>query len=109
MLRNYLEMQGLQVWEAETAALAVSVLESGNADVVIAPVEHGSGIGTEVLRQVRASASLSHIPVLGTRRRNGRPGEGLGFDAVVCAGDREEIAAFIEARATERAMAQEAK
>jgi two-component system, chemotaxis family, chemotaxis protein CheY len=65
IVRNLLkELEFTNIDEAEDGAVALSKLQSGQFDFVISDWNMPNMTGIELLRAIRADASLKHLPVL---------------------------------------------
>jgi len=93
LIRNYLELAGHPVVEAENGSDAMDKLGRLTVSAVVTSLAFTSGNGKKLVEQMRSQPSLSRIPVVAlcNTPEEMRAGEGGPFDACVDRFDRETL------------------
>lgn len=84
LVKNYLESEGFEVITAENGLEALERLQEHTIDVVVSDIEMPGMNGIELVRAIRASETLCHLPVIAltslTGEKNIEKGLRAGFD-----------------------------
>lgn len=95
VVKSYLESDGYEVITAENGREAYERLGQTTVDVVVSDIEMPLMTGIELVRAIRASETLRHLPVIAltslTGDANKEKGLRAGFDVYECKLDRTRL------------------
>ncbi|MBC7961067.1 MAG: response regulator, partial [Vallitaleaceae bacterium] len=105
---SYLEDAGYNVHLAENGKVAMDFLEHEKVDAVVSDIMMPIMNGLELVKKIRSTPELCHLPVIAITSLTGesqiKEGMKAGFDAYEFKLDRQKLLAILEQAIQERSV-----